>query len=98
VEQLTRDEAIALYESGVWKKWPNEQTARFQLYQECLCVPFDKFQEAIEEELGRPVLTHEFAFVERLKEEYEGKRGKPTFEEIMGLIPEEKRIIFKPRK
>ncbi len=96
MKQLTKEEAIALYESGIWKEWTNEQTVRFQLYQDKLCIPFSKFQEAIEDELGRPVFTHEFAFRDELIKEYEGKKPAPTFEEIINLIPEEKRIIITP--
>lgn len=58
--QLTRDEAVALYESGKWKTWPAAELAVFQLQQDRLCVPFDAFHGAVEKLLGRPVYTHEF--------------------------------------
>jgi hypothetical protein len=48
-------------------------------------VPFDRFHQATEKVLGRPVFTHEFAF-NCIKEEYLGIREAPTFDEIVGLL------------
>ena len=42
--------------------------------------------------LGRPVFTHEFAFKEKLQGELGGEKEAPTFEEILALIPEGKRV------
>ena len=94
MKQFTEEQAKRFYESGVWKTWSKEQIARFQLYQDILCVPFKVYHEAIENELGRPVWTHEFAFPNLLRQELEGKRNKPTFEEILCLIPAEKRMVI----
>lgn len=94
MKQLTKEQAIALAESGEWKDWTLEEIGKFQLYQDKLCVPFDKYHEAIEHLLGRPVWTHEFAWSDSLKAEYEKKKPPPTFREIMELIPEEKRIVI----
>ena len=94
MEQLTKEQAIAIYEGGEWKDWTPEDIVKFQLYQDRLAIPFDKFHEAIENVLGRSVWTHEFARRDRLIAEYEGKRPKPTFEDIINLIPTEKRIIL----
>jgi len=81
--------------SGVWKHWTNEQIVRFQLFQDKLCMDFSRFHEAMEKVLDRPIWTHEFAFNDKLKEEYLGVKEKPSMEEIINLIPEEKRIIIK---
>ena len=94
MEQLTRKQAIAMYESGLWQEWSLEYIAKLQLYNDRLCVPFDLFHQAITQELGRSVWTHEFADLDRLKSEYEGLKPKPTMQEIIELIPEEKRIIL----
>ena len=94
MKQLTKEQAIAIFNGGEWKDWSDEEIVKFQLYQDRLCVPFDKFHEAMESVLGRPVWTHEFANRKRLTEEYEGTRPAPTFEEILNLIPEEKRIVL----
>jgi len=67
----------------------------FQLFQDKLCIPFDIFHAAIERVLDRPVWTHEFGLNhDGLVAEYLGKTPKPSFEDIMNLIPEEKRVIL----
>jgi len=83
-----------MYESEIWKDMTLEQIAEFQLFQDRLCVPFDKFQEAMEKLLNRPVWTHEFAFKDQLIKEFLGEKSAPTMEEIINQIPEEKRIII----
>lgn len=58
-------------------------------------MPFSLFHESLEKALGRPVFTHELAL------NYDGICGElldgkpaPTFQEILDLIPEEKRIVI----
>lgn len=52
------------------------------------------FHEAVEKALGRPVWTHEFGLNwDGLKKELMGEAPAPTMQEIIDLIPEEKRII-----
>lgn len=95
MRQLTREEAIAFGESKVYEGWTDRQIAEFQMEQSKLCVPFDVFHRAIEKALGRPVFTHEFVFnYEELRKELYGEKEPPTFEEIIRLIPEEKRILI----
>lgn len=93
MEQLTKEQAIAIYEGGEWKDWSDEEIVKFQLFQDCLAVPFDRFHQAIEKVLDRPVWTHEFAFRDSLIAEYKKERPAPTFEDIVNLIPKEKLII-----
>ena len=93
-KQLTRDEAIAFGEGGAWKDWGDAEIAVFQMHQRNMCVPFVRFHEAVEKTLGRPVWTHEFASHEKLLAELAGKRDAPTFDEIMEMIPAEKRIVI----
>jgi hypothetical protein len=92
--QLTREQAIAFGDSGAWESLSFEERARFQLGQECLCMPFDIFHEAITKALDRPVYTHEFAMPELLMVELNGDAPAPTFEQILGQIPVEKRIVI----
>ena len=92
--ELTKEQAIAIAEGGEWKDWTDEEIVKFQLFQDRLCMPFGRFHEAIEKVLGRGVWTYEFGFVDNLRQEYLGERPAPTWEEIIGLIPEEKRIIL----
>lgn len=91
--QLTRDEAISLYHSRRWARWTKVQRARFQLFQSCLCMPFDVFHEALESALGRSVFTHEFAFQDALIDEWFGKIKAPTFAEIIDKFPGKKTIV-----
>jgi hypothetical protein len=93
-DQLTKEQAITMANSGAYKEMTSEQIVRFQLFQNRLCMPFEVFHKAIEEVLGRPVWTHEFAFHKNIILEYLGEKPAPTFEEIINLIPKEKRIII----
>lgn len=93
MKQLTKKQAIAIAKGGEWKDWTDEEVVKFQLYQNRLCMDFSRFHRAVEVVLGRPVYTHEFA-LGNLKDEYEGTRPAPTFEEIVELIPAEKRILI----
>lgn len=94
---MTKEHAIALYESGWWKDKSPHSICMFQLFEERLCMPFGDYQMAVEKALGRPVWTHEFgsAGTEQLRKEFLGERAAPTFEEICGLIPEAKRIVVR---
>lgn len=93
-QQLTKEQAIRFSELKLWEDMSYEEIVKLQLFQEKLCLPFDKFHEAIEKVLKRPVWTHEFADVRSLKKEYLGEKQSPSFEEIINMIPEEKRILI----
>lgn len=94
MKQLTREQAIAFGENKLYEGMTFRQIAEFQIEQRKLCVPFDVFHEAMEKTLGRPVYTHEFAFMDELKKELYGEKEAPTLEEIINLIPAEKRVIL----
>ena len=94
MKQLTKKQAINFVKNELWKEWNDEQIVRFQLFQERLCVDFSRFHEAMETVLKRPVWTHEFASPDDLRKEYLGAKSKPTMDEIINLIPKEKRIII----
>lgn len=74
---MTKEEAIELYESGWWKDKPAREVARLQLSEDTLCMPFGEFHKAVEEALDRPVWTHEFADPGRLLAELDGDEPKP---------------------
>ena len=93
-KQLTTEQAIAMADSGVWKEWTAEQVVRFQLFQEKLCMDFSHFKKCMQDVLGRPVFTHEFAFRDELVKEYLGAKETPSFEDILNLIPKEKRLVI----
>ena len=94
--QLTEQQAIAMAKSGEYNNWTDDQIVRFQLFQHRLCMDFSKFHEALTNVLQRPVFTHELMSSNRdnIVMEYLGERDTPTLEEIINLIPEEKRIIL----
>jgi lysozyme family protein len=96
MKQFTEEEAIAIYNSNVWKDLDNEEIVKLQLFQNRLCMDFGRFHEAMEKVLDRPIWTHEFAKgnCDSLIKEYLGEKDKPSFEDIINLIPEEKRIII----
>jgi hypothetical protein len=92
---MTKDQAIALYDSKFWEEMTYEQRARFQLFEERLCMPFGVFHEAVEKALGRPVWTHEFGLnSDGLRRELLGETAAPSMQEMIDLIPAEKRIII----
>ena len=95
MKQLTKKQAIELSESKVLETWTDEQIVRFQLFQEKLCMDFSAFHKSLEAVLDRPVFTHEFGMnYNGIVLEYLGEKEAPTFDEIIELIPEEKRIII----
>lgn len=94
---MTEQQAIALFDSRFWETMTFVERATFQLHEKRLCMPFGIFHEAVEKTLGRPVFTHEFAWKDDLVKELLGSKPAPTFEEIVSLIPAEKRMIVSVR-
>jgi hypothetical protein len=93
-QSIGRDKAIALANSGWWEGKTPREIAKFQLFTDELSMPFEVFHEALEKTLGRPVWTHELALnFDGIAMELLGEKDAPTMEEIIGLIPEEKRIL-----
>lgn len=94
VQSIGREKAIALYESRWWEQCSHRDIAKFQLHTQELCCPFDVFHESVEKSLGRPVFTHEFGLNwDGLVSELLGEKDALTIDEIISLIPEEKRVI-----
>ena len=93
MRQFTKEKAIELANSKFYEKMTDEQIFEFQGSQRLMCMPFDVFHKATESVLSRPVFTHEFVKWDNLKDEYYGKKPKPTLKQIIEMIPESKRII-----
>jgi hypothetical protein len=94
MEQITKEQAIKIAEEKQWKDWSPKTRACFQMMQDKLAMPFDVFHEALEETLGRPVYTHEFGLNRQwLTNELFKDAEPPTPQEIMDMVPEEKRVI-----
>ncbi len=92
---IGKEKAIELAESGWWKEQTAREICLFQLFVKELCMDFSDFHKAIEESLGRPVFTHEFGLnYEGIVDEFMGNKEAPTFEDIVNLIPESKRVII----
>ena len=95
---MTKDEAIAFHDSKAWEALTDRERAELQLSVEVLCMPFSVFHESIEKALGRPVFTPEFGLNwNGLKAELAGAEDTPTLEEIIDLIPANKRIVLVQR-
>ena len=90
---LTREQAVALAASGWWKGRGKAEVALFQLHEERLCMDFGDFQLAVDELLGRPTWTHEYAHPENLIAEYRGEKKAPTFWEILEMLPTDKVVL-----
>jgi hypothetical protein len=91
---MTLEQAVALHDSGFWKQMDYRERAMFQMFEERLCMPFDVFHEAVEKTLGRPVFTHEFGLnADGIRKELLGERPAPSMEDILNLIPADKRVI-----
>ena len=95
MEQLTKEQAILFSNFVEWKHWTSEEIVRFQLFQDKLCMDFLHFHKATEEVLERDVFVHEFSNPDNLIKEYLGAKEPPTLDEIINLIPEDKRLIIK---
>lgn len=94
-QSIGREKAVQMWESAWWEGMDAKSIAKFQLMTDELCMPFTKFHEAIEKALGRSVWTHEFGLNRKgLIQELFGERDAPSMEEIINLIPEEKRIVI----
>jgi hypothetical protein len=94
---MTKEQAIALAESKWWEGKSAREIAMFQIFTaDCImCMPFQLLLQATSEALGRPVFNIEFTSkgVERLKMELLAGGPAPTMDDILALIPEEKRVI-----
>jgi hypothetical protein len=93
-KSIGRDAAIALYESNWWADKEPREIAEFQMHHAELCMPFDKFHEAMEKTLERPIFTHEFGLdFDGLLAELMGDRAAPSFADVLALIPAEKLVV-----
>lgn len=89
---ITREQAVKFSESGWWEGKTVCEITALQLYESRLCMPeFQMFHEAVEVALGRPVFTHEFAFVQRLQKKFEEKH--PEAAELKAQMQREKDVF-----
>ncbi len=90
------ERAIAIAKTRWWEGKTPRQIAAVALFTEELCCDFHVLHEAVEKSLGRPVFTHEFGSggFDRICEEFLGLRPAATMDEILALIPADKRIVI----
>ena len=93
MKDLTREQAVALFESAFWQHLTPCKVAWFQLVAERMCVPLPIFRASLEVCLGRGLVSGELLEFERLRAELAGRRLAPTLEEVMAFIPEDKRVV-----
>lgn len=94
-QSIGRKAAINLAQAKWWEGKTARQITKFQLFTAEMCMPFPEFHKALEESLGRPVFTHELALnFDRIALEFLGEADAPTMQEIIDLIPEQKRIAI----
>jgi hypothetical protein len=91
---IGKEKAIELYETRWWEGKRDTEIAGFCLAVRELCCPFDVLHQSLENSLGRPVWTHELGLnLQGILNEFHGTESAPTFEQIVELIPAEKRIV-----
>lgn len=83
---MTKEEAITMFNREDWKRMTLRERAVFQLNEDKLCMPFEKFHEAVEHALDRSVWTHEFANPKQLVAELEGKIPAPDMQGIIAKL------------
>ena len=84
-------------ETKWWEGRPAKEVALIGLLTRELCLPIDELYKALHDALGRGVYTHEIALnLDALIQELHGERDAPTLEDIINLIPAEKRILIQP--
>ena len=87
MDQITEQQAVALYDSGAWRDMTDRDRARFQIVQDRLCMPFDEFHGAVERTIGRPVFTHEFGLNrDGLVAEILDGADPPSFAEVLAQL------------
>ena len=95
MKQLTKEQAIAFYDSKAYENMSFRQRAEFQIDQELLCMPFSVFHEAVEKTIGRPVFTHEFGLnYDGIRDEIFNGAEPPSMEDILNMIPKDKLLII----
>ena len=91
---MTEEQAIEFGKNEAWKDMTHTERAKFQMTVRLLCMPFAVFHEAMEKTLDRPVYIHEFGLNWHglIAELFEGGEP-PTMQEIVDMIPADKRVI-----
>ena len=93
-KSIGKEAAIAMAESGWWIGREDKEVAKIGMFTKELCLPFSELHRALESALGIPVWTHELGLsFDSICQELLGEKDPPTIEDIMNLIPEDKRVL-----
>lgn len=89
------ERAMKLVATKWWETATPREIAHLQLWRrECIC-PLSLFVDSLSPALGRPVMHHELGCDwDGLCLELIGERDAPTMQQIVGLIPEDKRMVL----
>lgn len=90
---ITEEEALAKAKTEWWKRCTPREIALTQLEDNRLCMPFNLFHKAVEDALGRPVYTCEFADPDLLLKELHGQVPKATLSDVLSKLPNDKPVI-----
>ncbi len=95
MKSIGKQNAIAMAESGWWEGMNVKKAAMIAITTQELCCPVSVFFRLLSDALNRPVYTHEMVWgYKNLYLELIGEKDPPNLEEIINLIPEEKRIVI----
>jgi len=97
VHAIGREKAWRLAKTEWWKESTPREIVEFQLRTQELCVPIPDLLDALQKTFGRPVLLHELSSSNStaLLDEFYGDKEAPVWQEIINLLPEERRIIVR---
>lgn len=91
---LTEREAVALYDSGFWRRLSDRERAAFQLREARLCMPLEVFHRSLERSLRRPVRVEEMLAPRTLLDELRGRARAVVDEEWLAVVPAELRQVL----
>lgn len=92
-DEMSKETAVAIHDSGAWRKLGIVERAKLQLQQPRLCMPFSEFHKAVEQSIGRPVWTHEFIEPKSLLAEIEPCNKRATLADVLGKLPTDKTVV-----
>jgi len=84
--QLSKEQAIKVAESNIWRTWTAEQKAGFQLFQQFLCMDYAAFQDAVRISISRTLHTTELDKLEDIKKAFLSRHEIYFPEEIMQFL------------
>jgi hypothetical protein len=95
MKSIGSENAIKMSDSKWWEGMEPRKAAIIAISTAELCCPVSVFWEILSNALGRAVYTHEMVWgFKNLYLEIIGEKDTPTLQEIIELIPEEKRLVI----